>query len=1436
MKKSKLLLTIAMILAMWQMKAQTVCVSAASISTVSPTVDSCNTYTKWYTFTAIKGTTSLETSSAGFPTGSTMELFSGTCASLTSLGKDSIASTSQHELEVDASTTIGNTYYVKLHFTTSSYVKYVINIIDEKFTVINLSTLFSSGCDPDGAEGPGYDCKDVHICKGDTLMVSFDGYGSSIPITVYMSGSAIGTITNPNGGFIKYATNSTPIGLYSITIHLPATSNDTVPVHLTVFQPPVLYTSITPTNVCTGTPVCLNLQNVVGNNYYAGGGGFSEDWGNLTNCNRSYPTGLPPCPDCNTYTTSGTYTIQLSMSNAVCPGTATLSQVVHVTDMNLSLTYSNTACNYMFSAPLNCSTTNTVSYNWVFFDGTTNQNLSTSTNTLSYTFPYSGTYTMNVSATSGSLTTATHTISFTVTTPTLSVSQTNGVCPVTSSTLSVSGGSSYTWTPCSSSCNTSSLIVTPTVQTTYTVKAGSGTCISITTISVNPIFCCSSGSVIAESSSTGTALPAGVYTLNHPYTITSDFTLGGVTIFMGSNAEIIVNNNVTLNLTTAHLLGCPNMWKGIRFVGSTGSVVLSKNVLIEDAVTAIDLSTVTTAASGSLIINSTDATFNKNYTGIAIGTYTNTGYYPTNFNSTVFTCRKLITNDHCTYLGICGTTYTWNASTANYALKTTSYTPSASNISSGTSVRVTDEFSAATYSTTTLGIPYQANVSRQGIYLNGVGVTNTVTLTGFKIGDGGRDFNSLNLFDNLSYGIYSVNSNVSSKNCAYQEMQQYSISHGPGRVLMTYDGGVGIYCQNDLAYTTPTKLEALSINNTFDQTSNFFFNNIYGVKTANVQYVDVEWAMIHSKRPYPPPTSMTAGTTEVGEYGIFAKTLDYRNINVVHNAASNLGTAVTFMADYAIIRFQPTQYAGTVTVNNNLIEADYGTNTSNRGITQAIRVDNLFNCFGCTIHGNTSAIVSIANNKIYNVFNGIECSNWLIQPVSVNTNTLTMINSTYSATAYPQFGIRNENNYGDVIAGNSITGFGLSKTNVYAIRVADNRNQIISCNSTTNTYEGMFFTGAMNLCTWYNNTMSTHVHGMTLYNTTIGAQGTSTAAISNTWSGSWTGHSQTYVNGLDPAAGTGGYNSKLYMGTLPTLNTANPPANNYKTSGTLQSLFTASGSFPLCPVTVTFTTWGGSHGLHRFQKNLDNIANGSYYYSPYIDPNQANGNFELYREIASDTSLMTGDSTLRAFHSTYSTSILDQFNKAENALAVLDYTTAATQVAAMSPGSSIEQNTQNLYSIYLDAQNKAYTAADDSTLLALAKGCPTRDGIVVYQARVLYNSLYDQATIFNNICDTVTTGGKAGHPSDLVNQPISPNFMVYPNPNNGNVYVSVDHLNLTSYDIKVYDVTGKMLLNKHYTDAGVKELNLDFESGIYLVEVADSEGKTNYKQKIVIQR
>jgi hypothetical protein len=922
------------------------------------------------------------------------------------------------------------------------------------------------------------------------------------------------------------------------------------------------------------------------------------------------------------------------------------------------------------------------------------------------------------------------------------------------------------------------------------------------------------------------------------------------------------NDQYTIDKMGAYLSATP-------FICATTASISVSKTMIEDAITALDLKNVTAPiVAGTNILSIADVTFNKNYTAINIDSYTANVNYPQSITNTVFTCRKLITNDHSTYLGMGAVTYNWATAPINVALKNTTF--NTTGIINNTGVTTNDVFSVASFPTTNLGIPNAGTISRQGIALTNVGVntgTTPPTFYNFYL-NGGTAFSSLNLFDNMSYGINALNSNVKSSNAAYQNMSQYgTTSSDPMFPFTFYAGGAGINSENN----TSANVYNIDVSPTvasYNQGSNLFFHNVYGIKTNNVQYANIQYAMIHSNRVYS-NALVTAGALYNGEQGIYMQNPDYTTITANNNFITNVNTGITFLASSsAYPAGSHLKNLGQVTISTNTLQADYATiPATGKALLTAVVADNLFNCSEC-IADDHATDVRVVTNAIKSAFRGIKSSNWQHQFCYAANNNITLAQEPngFKGALTTQYGILHQNNIRDIVNSNIITGFGVAKTTVYAIKASDNFGQAMLCNNTSNTFEGFSFSGAQNLVTWQKNYMQSHVRGLHVNNTIIGQQGSATGAMDNVWQTGglgWAGTNyQTYIT--TSSAATSALNSKLYVKN----NSLSYPTNNGAT-GVLPTpyqsptsiLITSANSPYTCPsapgggggsggaaigtsALASSATLGTAPTASTTAVTLATAANqvvtNNVPYSQYTVSKQANGKQSVYNYTVKNASIATGNTTLQNFMALAASSNLASIVAVEKQLVNGNLAMASTVNTNITANNSPESNAQLLYSLALKTKTNNYQLSDDAALLTLSNGCPDRDGLAVYQARVLYNSIHQHYTHFEDNC-TMPSGARMGNSEDhqSTSAPSYDNLIsIYPNPNTGNATINLIDAGIMTMQLKVYDVNGRLVFEDRVEDMAGKnyELNVELKSGMYFVEVVDITTDAHYKQKLVIQQ
>lgn len=211
--------------------------------------------------------------------------------------------------------------------------------------------------------------------------------------------------------------------------------------------------SVNPTVTTNGGAICAGSCFNLSASATAGTGPYSYSW--LPNIGN----GAGPFSVCPTSTT--TYTVTSTDVNGL---TATDTATVVVNPLPSVTAGSGTSiCQ---GSSTNLSASGGVSYSWSPSTGLDNPNVANPTATPSVTT----TYTVSAADANGCSNTATVTVTVSAP-PVLQVSPDVSICPGSSTTLSASGATTYSWSPAAGLSNTAvpNPVASPSVTTTYTV-------------------------------------------------------------------------------------------------------------------------------------------------------------------------------------------------------------------------------------------------------------------------------------------------------------------------------------------------------------------------------------------------------------------------------------------------------------------------------------------------------------------------------------------------------------------------------------------------------------------------------------------------------------------------------------------------------------------------------------------------------------------------------------------------------------------------------------------------------------------------------------------------------------------------------------------------------------------------------------------------------
>lgn len=286
---------------------------------------------------------------------------------------------------------------------------------------------------------------------------------------------------------------------------------------------------------CTGVPITLTDAST--------GGPTSWTW----TMAGGTPTTATTQNTSVTYTTAGVKTITLNVANSTGTTTATKTITITTTPTVATSVTNTTICS---GGSIVENLTGATTYTWLPSGSGATSTLSPTSTTI-YT----------ITGSTGGCTSAVKNVTVTVSpNPTVNITASSAtICAGQSSTLTASGATTYAWLP--GGQTTTVVVVSPTVNTTYTVTGSNGTCSSTKTITINisstPTVAtsitnttiCSGASVVANltGATTYTWLPTGSGS-------TSTLSPTSTTVYTvtGSNGSCVsTSKNFTINVTAS---------------------------------------------------------------------------------------------------------------------------------------------------------------------------------------------------------------------------------------------------------------------------------------------------------------------------------------------------------------------------------------------------------------------------------------------------------------------------------------------------------------------------------------------------------------------------------------------------------------------------------------------------------------------------------------------------------------------------------------------------------------------------------------------------------------------------------------------------------------------------------------------------------------------
>ncbi len=195
----------------------------------------------------------------------------------------------------------------------------------------------------------------------------------------------------------------------------------------------------------------------------------------------------------------------------------------------------------------------------------------------------------------------------------------------------------------------------------------------------------------------------------------------------------------------------------------------------------------------------------------------------------------------------------------------------------------------------------------------------------------------------------------------------------------------------------------------------------------------------------------------------------------------------------------------------------------------------------------------------------------------------------------------------------------------------------------------------------------------------------------------------------------------------------------------------------------------------------------------------------------------------------------------DSLMAKNDTALAMAVYANIQPTNKMEQNYWQYYQwLFALGAGNQLSAADSANLYLLAKGCPLTEGMVVYAARNLYQSLIGDVLDWTNDCGEEWNYRKAPIAQQKaatdVPKKLAENsaVLLYPNPTRGSVNIQLPVGG--NWQIAITDLSGRVVWQQHCTGCqGIVKPQLPQGKGVYLVKTTHAESGKQTVQKLVVQ-
>jgi hypothetical protein len=263
---------------------------------------------------------------------------------------------------------------------------------------------------------------------------------------------------------------------------------------------------------------------------------------------------------------------------------------------------------------------------------------------------------------------------------------------------------------------------------------------------------------------------------------------------------------------------------------------------------------------------------------------------------------------------------------------------------------------------------------------------------------------------------------------------------------------------------------------------------------------------------------------------------------------------------------------------------------------------------------------------------------------------------------------------------------------------------------------------------------------------------------------------------------------------------------------------------------------GGGGGNLGARALLEEVVTNSITFNNNVSESQHISKTYAYRSLKSNPSIMVGSNVLSNFYVAAQSDNLQNMVSIEESLANNNIGNAQALISALTPTNNIENNYKSYYQIFKHVKDTSYNSGDSLNLIALANLCPYTDGMVVFQARVLYNKIYHDYFKYIDNCGGNNQQARALHHDGVINQVQSAGqSLIYPNPNDGGFTVKFRSQNeKESVEICIFDLVGRQVVKENRTIVNGEEFNYgNLTNGTYMLRLKFENGTVDIHKLII---